>query len=263
MIAEEVLAVLRTGRQVPPFSSRFPAFSLTDAYEVAAAVRDKRQARGESPIGRKIGFTNQAVWNARGLAGPIWNYMFDSTLHDLSHSTTLALGLLCEPRIEPEIALHLASVPHPSMDEKELFGCVDWFAHGFEIVHSIFPGWRFTTSDAVAACGVHSAFLIGERQTVSSDRAHWAKMLANFSVSLIRSDGLTVKGNAQNVLGGPVKALQFLVHELTRYPGCRPLGPNELITTGTLTEAMPIKAGECWKTELRNIDVPGIKLALQ
>jgi hypothetical protein len=35
--------------------------------------------------------------------------------------------------------LHLASAPQADMNERELFGCVDWIAHGFEIVSSPLP----------------------------------------------------------------------------------------------------------------------------
>jgi 2-oxo-3-hexenedioate decarboxylase len=90
--------------------------------------------------------------------------MFDSTVHDLTTvGEVFALVDLPEPRIEPEIVLHLASTPRADMSEHELIGCVDWVAHGFEIVHSIFPGWTFAAADAVAAYGVHSALLLGDR----------------------------------------------------------------------------------------------------
>jgi hypothetical protein len=32
---------------------------------------------------------------------------------------------------------HLASAPHAGMSEDELIACIDWVAHGFEIVHSV------------------------------------------------------------------------------------------------------------------------------
>ena len=43
-----------------------------------------RRARGENIVGRKISFTNRAVWNGYGISGPIWNYLFDSTVDDLA-----------------------------------------------------------------------------------------------------------------------------------------------------------------------------------
>ena len=262
-IATETLALLGSRKQVTTFSSRYPDFDLAEAYEVAAQVCDNRRARGENPIGRKIGFTNHAIWSGYGISGPIWNYVFDSTVGDLAEvGERFDLARLPEPRIEPEIVLHLATAPYADMSEDELLGCVDWIAHGFEIVHSIFPGWVFAAADAAAAYGLHSALLLGDRHSISRDRASWGEALSSFTVKLTRNDGLTAHGHAQNVLGGPVKALRFLVQELALYPACKPLGPGEVVTTGTLTEAMPAIVGQSWVTELGGIQISGLRLGL-
>jgi 2-oxo-3-hexenedioate decarboxylase len=263
-IATEAFSLLGTGQQVPPFSSRYPGFDLAEAYDVAAQVREMRAARGETAIGRKIGFTNRAVWGSYSIAGPIWNYMFDSTVNDLAATNnTFAVKGLPEARIEPEIILHLASAPRPDMSENELFGCVDWVAHGFEIVYSIFPGWTFTAADAVAAYGVHGALLVGDRHLVSDQPERWADQLSSFTVDLMRDDGVSRRGHAAHVLGGPLKALRFLVDELGRYTACEPLRPGELVTTGTLTEAMPAVGGQTWSTRLSGIDLQGLRLHLR
>jgi 2-oxo-3-hexenedioate decarboxylase len=260
-IAEEAFAILGTGRQVAPFSARYSAFDLAAAYKVAAQVRGMRRARGENAIGRKIGFTNRAIWGGYGISAPIWNYLFDSTVKDLKAANeTFALVGLPEPRIEPEIVLHLASAPRADMSERELFGCVDWVAHCFEIVHSIFPGWACKAADAVAAYGVHSALLLGDRREISGKPVQWAEALSSFTVELVGDDGTSRSGHAQNVLGGPLKALQFLVEELARYPASEPLRPGELVTTGTLTEAMPVGVGQTWSTRLSGIDIQGLRL---
>jgi 2-oxo-3-hexenedioate decarboxylase len=115
-IAEEAVALLGSGRQVAPFSQRHARFDLADAYRVAACVRDARRLRGERPVGRKIGFTNTAAWAEYAVDRPIFNYVFDTTVHDLAAgSPTLALTGFAEPRIEPEIVLQLARAPERGM----------------------------------------------------------------------------------------------------------------------------------------------------
>ena len=260
-IATEALALLGSGRQVTPFSLRYPNFDLEEAYEVTIRVCAWRRLRGENPIGRKIGFTNRAAWPGHDISGPIWNYIYDSTVHDLAAvGRDFALAGLAEPRIEPEIALHLARAPDVGMNEEELLSCIDWIGHGFEIVHSIFPGWRFTAADAVAACAAHGAYLLGERHEISGDRSSWGEALSNFSVKLTGDNGVDRLGHAQNVLGGPLKALRFLVEELARHPACEALRAGELVTTGTLTEAMPIVVGQTWCTALSGIEVQGLRV---
>src|SRR5215211_515716 len=80
-IAAEAVAVLGTGHQVGSFSRRFPGFALADAYHVTAAVRQLREARGETPAGRKIGFTNRTTWPDYE---PMWGYLYDRTIHALA-----------------------------------------------------------------------------------------------------------------------------------------------------------------------------------
>lgn len=260
-IATEALRLLGSGRQVAPFGSRAGGLSVADAYAVATRLRDLRKTRGETPVGRKIGFTNRSIWPTYGVNGPIWNYMFDSTVHDLpAGGGAFALDGLAQPLIEPEIALHLARAPQRGMNDAELLGCIDWIAHGFEIVQSIFPNWSFTAADAVAGYGMHGAYLIGERHAIGGDLARWSEALATFTLELKRDDGLTRPGRAQNVLDGPLPALRFLIDEIARHPGSEPLAAGEIITTGTLTEALPITPGETWSTTLAGIDVLGLRV---
>ena len=260
-IAEEVVSVLGAGRQVAPFSSRYPDFSLADAYRVATKVRGLRAARGETAVGRKIGFTNRSVWSGYGISAPIWSYVYDSTVRDVTGAgESYSLAGLSEPRVEPEIVLHLARGPHLDMDDGELLDCVDWVAHGFEIVYSIFPDWSFTAADAVAAFGVHGGLLVGKQCPISEDRRPWAQKLSSFSVELRQDNAVKARGHGRDVLGGPLDALRFLVRELTQFPGTEPLRAGEIVTTGTLTQAMPAQAGDTWKTVIEGIDLEGIRV---
>jgi 2-oxo-3-hexenedioate decarboxylase len=253
-ITQELLSLLGTGKTVEPYSKRFAGFDLSEAYVIAERVRELREKRGERAIGRKIGFTNRAVQKTFGVSAPIWNYMFDTTVRDLNASAS------CAPRIEPEIVLHLASAPRVGMSDAELSGCVDWVAHGFEIVDAIFPNWSFAASDAVAGYGVHAALLMGAKRTITDNRAQWAAQLASFTITLKSSDGVTRTGTGANVLDSPLTALKFLVEEIARYPQSQPLQAGEIITTGTLTDAMPVAVGQTWSTELAGIPLDGIRV---
>jgi 2-oxo-3-hexenedioate decarboxylase len=259
-IAQELMSVLGTGNTVEPFSNRFAGFDLNEAYIVAERVRDLRERRGQRVVGRKIGFTNRATQTAFGVAAPIWNYMFDTTLREVGASGTFALAGTCAARIEPEIVLHLASAPRPDMSEAELAGCIDWVAHGYEIVDAIFPNWSFTAPDAVAGYGVHAALLRGPQRSIMDNRADWSERLKSFTITLTSSDGTTRSGSGANVLDSPLIALKFLVEEIARYPQSRPVEAGEIITTGTLTDAMPIAAGQTWTTELSGIALAGIRM---
>jgi 2-oxo-3-hexenedioate decarboxylase len=261
VVAAEAFDLLDSGRQVAPFSSRPPRFDLDDAYRVTAAVRQMRETRGEIPLGRKIGFTNRTIWDEYQIGAPMWGYIYNRTVRDLADlGTTVSLAGLAEPRIEPEIIFGLAMAPEPGMDERALLGCIDWVAHGFELVQSIFPQWEFTLPDTVAAYGLHGMLLVGPRHSLVEHGGDWLGNLSTFGIDLKRDGTVIDQGRASNVLGGPLSALTHLVEVLTSDPVNPPLAAGEIVTTGTLTRAFPVAAGETWRTELSGIALDGIAI---
>ena len=262
-IAAEALEAMDGARQIAPFSARYPGLTLEDAYRILASLCNLRMARGERVIGRKIGFTNRTIWPEYGVYAPMWGFVFDATVRDLppprqAAQHPLTLALFAEPRIEPEIVFCLAAAPSPDMDEATLFGCIDWVAQGFEIVQSVFPGWKFTPVDTVIANGLHGALLIAPRHPAGFGSAtDWVSNLACFEIDLLRDGTVVDRGHAANVLDGPLSALRHLVGLLARDPVNSPLAPGDIVTTGTLTRAFPISPGESWGTRLHGIELGG------
>ena len=259
-IAGEIFAALTARRPIAPFTNRPENLTLDEAYRVSALLHATRETRGERRIGRKIGFTNRTIWSEYNVHAPIWGYVYDTTVHTLSDTATCAAGSFAAPRIEPEIVLGLARAPTPDMDEASLLGCIDWLAHGFEIVQSVFPDWRFLAPDTVAMNGLHGALFIGPRHAVGDRAAEWLSSLASFAIDLYCDGRVVDRGRAENVLGGPLLALAHLVGLLARDPVHPPLAAGEIVTTGTLTRAMPVGPGDTWQTAIRGAALDGIRL---
>lgn len=256
-IAQEIMEAWGAGRQIPSLAARLPGFDLDQAYQVTAALRRIRQERGERPIGRKIGFTNRTIWDEYQVYAPIWGDMYSTTLQETVGTAHLDLTPYLEPRIEPEIAFGLARAPEPGMDEAALLGCIAWVAHGFEIVHSMFAGWRFAAADTVAAFALHGAYRLGPRRSVADAPGEgWLSALSRFEISLYRNDRLVDRGQAPNVLDGPLSALRHLNDLLATDRHNPPLAAGEIITTGTVTRAFPVASGETWRTDLHGLDLP-------
>jgi 2-oxo-3-hexenedioate decarboxylase len=143
------------------------------------------------------------------------------------------------------------------MDEAALLGCIGWVAHGFEIVHSLFPGWRFAAADTVAAFALHGAYRMGPRVPVDRMPASdWLDALTRFEISLYRGEALVDRGQAVNVLDGPLSALRHLNDLLATDPHNPPLAAGDIITTGTVTRAFPVEPGQTWRTALHGINLP-------
>ncbi|MGA8613909.1 MAG: hydratase [Xanthobacteraceae bacterium] len=262
-IANDVLAALASKRQIPPFSSRPGGLGLGDAYRVMPFLRTAFETRGEKITGRKIGFTNSGMWQAYGVDAPVWGYATDRTTRDLAQAEAVNAADFPEPRIEPEIMFGLKAAPSPGMPENALLHCIDWVALGYEIVQSIYPGWKFTAADVVAANGVHGCLFIGKRHPLAPRQAQWLRELAAFEVTLHCDGSVTQQGGGALVLGSPLNALGHLVGLLADDPHNPPLHAGEIISTGTLTLAMLVKAGQTWTTKASGIPLEDISVRFE
>jgi 2-oxo-3-hexenedioate decarboxylase len=261
-IATELLAALDGSRIIDTITARDSRFDAAAAYSVSAEILRRRRARGETPIGRKIGFTNRGIWAEYGVSAPMWAHVYDSTVTYFDEPAgRIAIGHLVQPRLEPEIVLHFATTPSPTADEAELLANVDWIAHGFEIVQSHYLDWKFQLPDTIAAFGLHGALVVGPRRRVD-DLGDVDRPLRTFTVAL--TDGtVKVHGAGENVLGSPIAAARHLLQVLKDQHQFEPVRAGEIVTTGTLLPPPPIRGGETWRTELSGIDLPGLCLHVE
>ena len=263
-IAQEMKAAQDEVRQIAPFTSRFTGFDNEAAYNVARLIHDQRVEEGFVPIGRKIGFTNPEMWDLYGVREPIWAPIYDRTVVMSSGSPVRCrLGGFTEPKIEPEIILHFRSTPSPTSDLDDILECVDWFAHGIEIVQSHFPGWVFRAPDTIADWALHGTLLVGEPQDMSKLGDNLLRDQETFSVALSCDGSCRERGKGSNVLGSPLAAISHLLAVLAKQPQARPLEAGEMVTTGTLTTALPVHPGETWETEVEGIALPGMTVAFE
>ena len=262
-IAANVLSALASHRQIPAFSHSPGGLTLGDAYRLPPLLRAAFEARGKKITGRKIGFTNRQMWTAYGVAAPIWGYCTDRTTRDLRTTPVQSVAAFAEPRIEPEIMFGLGKAPDPNLDDSALLDCIDWVALGYEIVQSIFPGWKFAAFDTIAANALHGMLLIGSPHPISPDRESWQHDLASFTVELCCNGKLSQTGAGAFVLGSPLLALRHLVELLAADRHNPPLRAGEIISTGTLTLAMPVHAGETWTTRVHGLPLEDITVRLE
>ena len=260
-IAKDMKVAQDQNRQIAPFTSWIKDFGNTEAYAVANMIHKMRMNEGAKRIGRKIGFTNSEMWSVYGVHEPIWAYIYDTTVVRLnSQNTKCHIGRFSEPKIEPEVVLHFYSTPSFDSKPKEILNCIDWIAHGIEIVQSHFPGWKFQTADTIADSGLHAMLIIGEPQKVSDLGTRVLSDLESFNITLSCDGDLREQGSGSNVLGSPIRAVAHLLQIIAKHPESSSLQPGELVTTGTLTTALSINAGQNWTTNLSGINIPGISI---
>ena len=261
-IARELLQAHDRASLIPSITARHPEFDLDAAYRVAAELTRRRCSRGVETVGRKIGFTNRTIWSLYGVDAPMWAHVYSDTLsYAQGGSARVSLAGTVSPRIEPEIAFKLRTpVAAGCKDAEQLLRSAEWYAHSVEIVHSHFD-WKFKLADATADWACHAQLVIGEpHPIVEADIPALARALPAIRVGLFNNGVRRIEGAGANVLGSPAYALGFLADLLAEHADMPPLAAGEVISTGTITDALPVKPGETWSTQIDGLPLQNLTL---
>lgn len=250
-VAERLLRVLDTGALCEPVSEDVSGFSAGEGYAVLAAIGRRRVDRGWRRVGRKIGFTNRTIWEVYGVDRAFWADVWDGTVVCArGGAASVELGEFAQPRIEPEVVFRLQGPVPVTDDPVAVLAAVDGIAPAFEVVRCPYPGWRFDIADCIAAAGFHGALVVGTIMSIEdADREALAATLASFEATVSCDGELVDSGVGANVLDSPALALGHLARVVSEQPGAPDLEAGELVTTGTITNAHPVRAGERWRAD--------------
>ncbi len=283
----------RAGGTLHPLLTDDGKLTLDDGYDIARSLLNIRIANGETPVGRRIGFSNERVRQRYGKSGPIttpiWSTLFDSSVeYAMDNHALHSLSKSQLPRIEPHLVFKLARTPDADCTLLELADCLEWMAHGLEVVVSPYKAWAFDAPDAVAAFGLSRKLIVGEPRMLSRQGRHQLPdVLAAATLSLSKmtaaDSGIAGAGLGRELMGSPLHALHALHRELHQPAGMRenaepdeapqlsrteqqlsgfgPLQAGEVIATGSWTDAMPVKRGEVWASAFAQLNLPGLSLS--
>ena len=259
-LATELIELHERPRLVSQFSARYPGLTAETGYAAARRLHAHRLAQGWKRVGRKIGFTNRTIWPRYGVYEPMWGTVYDRTLirSENDHAAVPLAGLV-QPRIEPEICFRMKARPPVTKDPQALLDCIEWIAHSVEIVQCHHPEWKVTIADGTTDNGLHGRLVLGTPVEVGRI-AGLAAALPFLKVDLFKSGKKIDQGIGSNVLDSPLLALAFLVEVLSRQDESPPLEAGEIVTTGTLTDAHPVAAGERWSTDLHGFATRGLEI---
>ena len=262
-LADCLLAALDRAERIALPSAQPGGLPLDQAWAMAQRLAQMRIARGERPLGWKIGFTNRSIWERYGVHTPIWAPVWDSTTALLDGTeASVSLAGLSQPRLEPEVVFGFAHAPRAGMSLEELRGCLSWAAHGFEIVQTHFADWRFTLADTVVDFALHGRLRVGPRVAVD-DWPALADDLAALQVELLCDGVVKDRGVGSVVLDGPLHALQQWIDAMAVMTPAWRVAAGEFVTTGTITDAWPLAPGQHWQTRLSDARLAGLSLHTQ
>ena len=148
-----------------------------------------------------------------------------------------------------------------ALEPAAVLDAVEWVALGFEIVDCVYADWKFEPSDFVAAFGLHAALVVGTPLAVTrANIPQLVEAMPRFTVDLLADRQSVAKGSGKNSLRSPVLCLGELASAIAKQPGAEPLAAGELVSSGSLTEAQPIAAGQTWTAVLDGIELPALTL---
>jgi 2-oxo-3-hexenedioate decarboxylase len=220
-----------------------------------------RRASGRKTVGLKVGYANKALWRILKLETLVWAHMYDDTVHFAPEKeASLPVGHMVSSKIEPEIVFKLKQSPAGAADAAAALRSVEWLALGFEVIDCVFPNWKYQPADFVAAFGLHAALVVGEPRPVEPDAIPaLAEALPRFKVQLSKDGQVVQEGSGRNSLGSPALCLAELASAVARR-GAEPLAAGDLVSSGTLTESLPIAPGQTWTAALEGLDLPPLTL---
>jgi 2-keto-4-pentenoate hydratase len=129
-------------------------------------------------------------------------------------------------------------------------------APSFEIVDCHFAQWKFRPADSAADFSFHWRLVVGEPYRIErAEIAELSDRIRDCKVVLKCNGEVRDRGVGSNALDHPALALAFLADILGTQPKFDALAAGEIITTGTLTAALPIAAGETWTSVISGLPV--------
>ncbi len=203
---------------------------LADAYRIQDEVAALRYAAGERRAGWKLGYTSAAMREQMGVAEP--NYGPLTTAMVLPSGAAAPQAAL-QPRTEPEIGLRLGrALSGPCTAAEALDACSAAVAC-LEIVDSVWTGYRFRLEDNTADLSSAAWVVLGG--PLPLDR------LDQVRVSLSVDGAAAGEATGAAAGGHPAAGVAWLAGQLAA--AGRGLLPGDLVITGGLTAAVPLRAG--------------------
>lgn len=192
-LAKRVDQAARSAQPIQQLSADC-AFDLTDAYAIQEASIRRREDRGESVIGVKLGFTSKAKMEQMGVHDMIWGRLTDA-MH-VADGAQLSMTNLIHPRAEPEICFRVCKPINRVISRAELPGFIDGVASAIEVIDSRYEHFKFSLEDVIADNCSSAAFVVGPWQ----DPATHIKRL---DISLLINGQVVHAGSTDAILGDP------------------------------------------------------------
>jgi 2-keto-4-pentenoate hydratase len=231
----------RSRQAIEPFTDADPDLGMADGYAIAQQLTGMLVNDGDRVVGYKVGLTSKPMQQMIGVDSPDHGPVLGSTVY--ADGAAISLSLFIQPKIEAEIAFVLGSaLCGPGVTVLDARRAIAGLVAAMEIVDSRFADWRIRLADTVADLASNGAVAISSR-VVPLDGLD-PRLIG---MVLTRRGALVDTGAGAAALGDPVAVVAWLANTLGEM-GVG-LEAGQLIMTGALHAAVPMRAGDVYRAE--------------
>jgi 2-keto-4-pentenoate hydratase len=251
-LAETLWDAERTGRPARRLRALLPELSVANAYAIRREVDLMRMIQGAAPVGRKIGLAARELQERFGAEEPFWAYIFSTGR--LRNGATLDLSGLLRPQLEPEVAVLLGhDLDTPGVTKARAAAAIATVQPAFEIVDQRTDAEGFDLGEVIADSGWNAGFLLGD--AIPATGLDLDAVQVRLS-SAVRGELRT--GDATELMDGPAGCLAWLAEKMIAIG--EPLRAGELVLTGTLAGATPLKYSDTITAEFTGLGPQPVKV---
>ena len=245
-LGDELFQALGGRRTVAPLTERFDAITVDDAYRISLHILQRRLARGETVIGKKIGVTSQAVQKMLGVYQPDFGFLTDAMAVP-DGAAIRADDPFIQPRAEGEVAFRLKhDLTGPGVDAAAVAAATDAVFACIEIVDSRIRDWNIAIQDTVADNASCGAFVLG------SHACPLDGLELDTITGAFEKNGMHLAtGRGDAVAGSPLASVAWLANTLGGYGMA--LHAGEIILSGSLVPLEPVAAGDHFRFTLDGV----------
>lgn len=242
LIAEKLLNAEHTKQPIAPLTSTFEDITAEDAYAIQLEQMRIKVEAGDTVKGLKIGLTSKAMQDMLKVYTPDYGFILESMVFEEAE------GLSTEPFIQAKVEFEIAFVfkkklTGPNITIEEVIDATDYIVPAIEIIDSRIEDWKIKFEDTVADNGSSAGAILGKKKTYLSE----IEDMTAIEMIATKNGEFLDQATSAAVLGNPLKAVVWLVNEVSKY-GIS-IEADTFVLSGAVSKAVLFEEGDVFEAD--------------
>ena len=240
-LADRLIAAQESGEPIEVLTIDHPDLTVADGYRVQLAIADKKVARGDRIVGKKIGLTSRANQEVFGVHEPVCGQLMGQGVY--MEGTPVDTASLIQPIIECEITFVMGRrIEGPGVTVPQVLRGTEGIMPSLELGDSRMRDWigRAKVADILAdSCGTAGIIVGGELHSARNFDMRYTGMVVEKNGDIIAT------GAAGAVMGNPAQSVAWLANKLAEFGLA--IEEGDMVLAGALTGAVRMAPGDVLK----------------